>query len=314
MRIWLAGLLALASACALPALAQPDLSRRIGHTVADAGAPGYRFERIVVPMAGRAQGYRLQLAIPMSPAPAGGFPAVWLVDGNAALMETAADLLADLARSPSPPVLIYVAHDNDLRIDGEARAYDYTPRLPGDDAAQVDAMGRRNGGADAFLAWLAGPARRQASERVPLDPARQALWGHSYGGVLVLHALFAHAGAFTGYAAVDPSLWWGQGQLLRSEGQARPAPDASLWLAAGEAVGPAREAPPPPRGNPQANAELRRARTAAPPDAARQLVLRLRERGVQAQYVPLPGLSHGQTLGASLPLFLRHFSGLAESP
>jgi hypothetical protein len=32
---------------------------------------------------------------------------------------------------------------------------------------------------------------------------------------------------------------------------------------------------------------------------------------VEARYVPLPGLSHGQTLGASLPLFLPAFAGMA---
>lgn len=53
---------------------------------------------------------------------------------------------------------------------------------------------------------------------------------------------------------------------------------------------------------------MRRAREAVPPGAAKDLVEQQKARGIDARYVPLPGLSHGQTLGASLPLFLRGFA------
>nr|WP_225562540.1 alpha/beta hydrolase-fold protein [Pseudoxanthomonas sp. PXM04] len=441
-------------ATAMPVVAQPDLSRRIGTTVADTGAPGYRFERVILPGEGGGQGYRFNLAIPLAPPHATGYPAVWLLDGNAALMEIPAALLQALAKAPSPPLLVFVAHDNDLRIDSAARAHDYTPRLPGGEAAQVDPLGRRNGGADGFLDLLTGAARERVRQVVPLDDARQAIWGHSYGGVFVLHALFSRPDAFATYAAVDPSLWWGEGYLLKEAGNAASATAVTLWLAAGEngadaasgkappsqpspasggrgesgmpndslprlrgraGVG-ATEAEPRPANDEDsslsrvrgragtgateaeprpanaedsslprvrgragvgateaeprpANAEdsslprvrgragvgateaeprpandedsslprvrgrvgvgaieaeprpanadrpdhapMRRARDAVPPGAAKDLVERQRARGVEARYVPLPGLSHGQTLGASLPLFLPAFAGMA---
>ncbi|MGS1079836.1 alpha/beta hydrolase [Pseudoxanthomonas beigongshangi] len=361
----LSGLLVLLLAMAVPAIAQPDLSRRVGTTVADTGAPGYRFERVTLASEDGRE-YRLNLAVPLAPPPAAGYPAVWLLDGNAALMETPAALVQALAKAPSPPLLVFVAHDNDLRIDGAARAHDYTPRLPGGDAAQVDPMGRRNGGADGFLDWLTGAARERVRRVAPLDDARQAIWGHSYGGVFVLHALFSRPEAFDAYAAVDPSLWWGDGYLLKEADEAASATDVALWLAAGENVAvPSGKAPPsqpsPASGGRGGSAErssersipgsrgadrspdsslprvrgragvgaseadsrtaasadrpdhapMRRARDAVPPGAAKDLVERQKARGVDARYVPLPGLSHGQTLGASLPLFLRAFAGLA---
>lgn len=42
-----------------------------------------------------------------------------------------------------------------------------------------------------------------------------ALAGHSFGGLFALHALVTRPTAFARYAAASPSLWWGQGVLLR---------------------------------------------------------------------------------------------------
>ncbi len=140
---------------AVPAAAQPDLSRRIGQTVADTGAPGYRFERFVLDSNDGQRHYRIQVAVPDVPAPAGGFPVAYLLDGNAALMETGAAQLEALSKSARPPLVAFIGYDNDLRIDADSRAYDYTPRRAGGEAAQPDVIpGRRNGGADAFLDLL----------------------------------------------------------------------------------------------------------------------------------------------------------------
>ena len=88
---------------AVPAAAQPDLSQRIGQTVADTGAPGYRFERFVLDSNDGQRHYRIQVAVPDVPAPAGGFPVAYLLDGNAALMETGAAQLEALSKSARPP-------------------------------------------------------------------------------------------------------------------------------------------------------------------------------------------------------------------
>ena len=63
MRVLLAFIAAVLLAMAIPAVAQPDPGRRIGTTVADTGAPGYRFERVTLPAQGGGQGYRLNLAV-----------------------------------------------------------------------------------------------------------------------------------------------------------------------------------------------------------------------------------------------------------
>ena len=311
-------LLLLAGLYAPSAPAQPDLSRRTGTTVADTGVAGYRFESITLQAVAGAQRYRLRVAVPQRVAPPAGFAAAWLLDGNAALMDVQAQTLQQLAQSDTPPLIVFVAHDNDLRIDGDARAFDYTPRRPGGDEAQRDPLGtRRNGGADAFLALILEQAMPRVNALARLDPARQALWGHSYGGVFVLHVLFTRPQAFALYGAADPSLWWGEGFLLQEETRAADwsgkPPRLRLWLgdaapasartatAPGGATGTATGA----AENPAAVETMRRARQSVPPDAAQQLAQRLQAHGMQVEVEMLGGLSHGQTLGASLPRFLK---------
>ncbi|MBO9718409.1 MAG: alpha/beta hydrolase [Pseudoxanthomonas sp.] len=300
----------------MPALAgaQPDLSQRIGRTVADTGAPGYRFEQFRLDSADGQRHYRVRVALPTTAAPAGGYPLAYLLDGNAALLATDAALLEQLSTSPRPPVIAWIGYDNELRIDAEARAYDYTPRRPGGEQAQRDAIGgRRNGGADAFLDLL----ERQIVPRVevlgPVDASRRALWGHSYGGVLVLHALFTRPQGFAIHAAADPSLWWGNGQLLREEAAVArwptPAPRLWLWVGQDDAAGTGHAAPP--GRDPAAVDAMRQARTSVPPDGASRMSERLHAQGVDVAYETLPGLSHGQTLGASLTRLLQRLARTA---
>ncbi|GAA5068997.1 alpha/beta hydrolase [Lysobacter panacisoli] len=293
-----------------PVAAQPDPSRRIGVTVADTGAPGYRFEQLRIDSTDGQRHYRVRVAVPTRDAPGQGFPVAYLLDGNAALMEVDAALLARLADAPRPPVIAFIGYDNDLRIDPDNRAFDYTPRRPGGDDAQRDPIGeRRNGGADAFLGLIQQTIAPRVEAMAKVDPHARALWGHSYGGVFVLHALFTRPDAFDVYAAADPSLWWGSGYLLKEEAsmKAGARPNVRLWVGEGAQADDARR--PLPGRDPAAVQAMREARASVPPDATAQLAQRLRERGLPVALTTLPGMSHGQTLGASLPLLLEEIAG-----
>ncbi|WP_313927638.1 alpha/beta hydrolase-fold protein [Pseudoxanthomonas sp.] len=304
------------AATAAPAAAQPDLTRRTGSTVADAAVPGWRWQVLRAASADGQRHYRIRVAVPQQTPPGSGFPVAYLLDGNAALMETDSALLQRLAASPRPPVIAYIAHDNDLRIDPDARAYDYTPRRPGGEDAQRDAIGdRRNGGADAFLDLIERDIAPQVEALAPVDRGRRALWGHSYGGVFVLHALFSRPGLFSGYAAADPSLWWGQGRLLEEEAgvAAWPSPSPRLWLWVGDGGGRTPPSTQPDR-DPGAMDAMRRARASVPPDATPRMAERLRGRGLDVRFETLAGQSHGQTLGASLHRLLETLAASPDAP
>ncbi|MFK3648581.1 alpha/beta hydrolase [Lysobacter enzymogenes] len=289
--------------CAIlsPAHAQPDPNQRTGATVADAPSRHYRFERFVVASADGLRRWRVQLAIPKRRAPKDGYPALYLLDGNAALMEFDDALLARLTQG-RPPVLAFVGYDNDLRIDAAQRRDDYTPSAVDDGAGQ----GARGGGAGAFARVLVERIQPQVRRRARIDRSREALWGHSLGGLFVLDLLYRRDDAFAQWFAASPSLWWDRGAILGApergfveRGLARPA---SLTILQGEREREPREAARAPAGPADPRVAAHRARIAAvPADAARQLAQRLQGKsGLSACYREFDGLGHGPMLRASV--------------
>lgn len=286
-----------------------DPARRMGPTVWDeGGSRHYRFERVAA-AAASGRRYRLWLAWPRRAAPAGGHPLACLLDGNAVADTLGAAQLDALAEAGDAPAILAIGPDSDLRFDVAQRAYDYTPPVRGDGPTWDDeALQRRGGGADAFLDFIAGRALPALAARAPLDARRHTLWGHSYGGLFVLHALLRRPLLFSRYAAADPSLWWQEGFILREAGQPAPLPagrETTLLLMQGASAderGPA----PPPAGADAARVErMRRQRASVPPEAGRMLVDRLGRRpGMRAEFRAFPGVPHGPMLAASLPAAL----------
>lgn len=150
--------------------------------------------------------YRLFIAIPPGPAPAAGFPLICLVDGNA-LFATAVDAARLQGRRPDvtgvdPAIIVGIGYPVDAPFDTERRRCDLLP----DD-----------GGADRFLAFIEARVKPAIAALAPVDTQRQALIGHSFGGLFVLHALFSSPGRFQCYIAGSPSIWWNERAILASE-------------------------------------------------------------------------------------------------
>ena len=195
-------------------------------------------------------------------------------------------LLAKLAAAKRPPVLVMIGYDNDLRTDAAGRAYDYTLPLPAGLKQPP-----RSGGADAFLQLIETRIKPAIAAKLAVDPQRQTLWGHSYGGLFVLHTLFTHPTAFQRYIAVEPSLWWGNGMILQEAQQMmarRPAPVARLQLWVGLAERD-RAAPPGVKS------------PTLPADATHLLAEHLAQLdGLAVGYREWPALGHGAMLDATI--------------
>lgn len=150
--------------------------------------------------------YRLLTSVPAEPAPERGFPSILVVDGHALFPIAAAT--ADLqSRRPEvtgvgPSVIIGIGYPGGRVFDPERRQRDLLP-VPG--------------GADRFLDMIADEVLPAVERFVPLDPARRALVGHSYGGLFTLHALFTRPGLFEAHVAGSPSIWWQDRAILESE-------------------------------------------------------------------------------------------------
>lgn len=277
-----------------PALAQPDLSRPAPPTIADTGSAFYSFKTLHLDSADGERHYRIQVGVPNRPAPATGYPVLYLLDGNAALGGITETDLQAMDRA-GPPVLVALGYETPLRFDVVARSYDYTPPVPGEQPTMADAArGRRGGGADQFLDLIETRVKPWVAQQAAIDPRRQALWGHSFGGVLVLHTLFTRPGSFQTYIAASPSLWWHDGALLAEEARFTGPPAGTkvrLLVTRGDSEGKGRADRPAPAG-----------RAEAPADGPRLLTERLgRLPGLSARYQEFPGLDHGPALTASLP-------------
>lgn len=254
---------------------------------ADSHSHGWRRHDLTLP-SGHA--YRLLVATPTSPPPPGGYPVLYLLDGNAAAASLSPELLAQWPDL----VLVAVGYQTSRAFDTAARSRDYTPPLRGQAGAGPDPerAGRLVGGAQAFLGALVGPLRRQAEAGLPIDASRRTLWGHSYGALLTLYALFTAPDAFARYLPVSPSLWWGDGVMadLEQAAAARPGPAAEVLVMLGDME--SRSGQPPlaaPRPAPLTLALIER--LAARPDLA-----------VSSQI--LAGAQHGPALRLSLPYAL----------
>ncbi|CAI0874678.1 Ferri-bacillibactin esterase BesA [Serratia proteamaculans] len=258
------------------AQARPDLERKIGVTVADSQSPAYQFSDLRFNSADGQRHYRIRIVQPRIAPPPTGYPVVYLLDGNAVLMELNASLLARLAAQKQPPVLVLLSYDNDLRIDAKGRSHDYTPA---------------NGGADAFLKLIENQVKPAVAAKVAINSQRQTLWGHSYGGLFVLHTLLTQPAAFQNYVAVEPSLWWEKGFILQEAQQVidrHSTLSAHLWLwtGGGEKM---RSAPPNIKQQP------------LPADAAQRLAERLATlNGLKVDFREWPGLDHGGMFNAAI--------------
>lgn len=180
--------------------------------------------------------WRIFLGLPAVPPPANGYSAIIALDGNASF-----PILWHLreARAPQAPMaLIGIGYPVQTRNDTTRRWFDLTS--PGKEPVppQPDLRGpgtRPTGGQDLFLAMIAEQLLPRLTRDLPLDPGALTLFGHSLGGLFVLHALFTRPGLFARYAAADPSTWWNAGETLREANAFRGG-----VLAAGGRVTPPR--------------------------------------------------------------------------
>ena len=255
--------------------------------------------------------YRVSILRPAAPPPAGGYPVLFLLDGNAAEQD-----LAKMEGLATPEgrsfAIVTIGYDTDQRFEVTARAYDYTPALvPGTPEHDPLDATRRSGGADGFLAFIQAAILPAVERQIPVDRRRLGLWGHSYGGLFVLHAL-QHTDTFRCHIAASPSLWWRDGYLFKRRDAFRERLAErrfGLLLTRGSAETTRR----PGDDEPRALARWRQT-SSVPPNAAEEFAGSLQSLpGARIAYLELPGLSHGEAFAASLNPTLRWFSDCASA-
>ncbi|MBO9714592.1 alpha/beta hydrolase-fold protein [Sphingomonas sp.] len=161
--------------------------------------------------------YQIFVSRPKAPAPAGGYPVLYVLDGNAMFAGFAETrrILSMEQSDLSKTIIVGVGFKTDQPYDVR-RLLDFTggpPPAPWDASFSKVA----NGGWDKFLDYLTGKLRTEVNRRYTINADRQALFGHSLGGLLAVHALFTRPGAFHAIIAASPSLFWHDREMQKEE-------------------------------------------------------------------------------------------------
>ncbi len=161
--------------------------------------------------------YRIFVSRPAGAPPEDGYPILYLLDGNAmfAGFAEARRIQGFGDRNLDKMIVVGIGHPGEQVYDPR-RMEDFTAPITAPDLKRLYAE-YPSGGRDAFRAFLLDELKPAIAKRYRVHPRRQALYGHSLGGLFALHLFFSHPGAFDTIVAASPSIWWDDQAILAEE-------------------------------------------------------------------------------------------------
>jgi len=284
----------LCSFIATSAQARPDMTP-LGPNIADKGSAFYHFSVRTLDSADGKRHYKIWTGVPDKSPPPGGFPVMYLLDGNA-VMDRLSDSLLQKLSAQNPPVIVAVGYQTDKPFDLLARSYDYTPPVA-DNEGSGPFRGRKGGGDAAFRRLLEETIAPLAEKGLRINADKRGLWGHSLGGIFVLNACFSSSLFHSCYSTSPTLNRQYEGVLTKLEQTDKQHFCAKrLYVIEGDGL---------PGKNPQAPA----------PDIqnkVRAVLASLQKQGLTAAYWSDPQLSHGQTFNAGFQQALLHLAQQGE--
>ncbi|WBU60926.1 alpha/beta hydrolase [Paracoccus albus] len=243
---------------------------------------------------------RIFLWRPPGEAPQAGWPALWLLDGNA-VIGTAVDIMRAQAFWPSGTnvgwgALVAVGYPTDDAYDTFRRSWDLGPP-PGRTYPPFKEGGPdvRTGGGAEMARFILEDVRQFLTDYVVLDMTRQSLFGHSFGGLFALWLMLTRPGAFRTWIAASPAITWEDGFLLDHLKRFDPEGRKLLvHLSAGEWEGD--ELAPFQRGRADSSDRLAQKKQTQTVAAARDMARHLSDRGLLAMFEVYSGETHMSVL------------------
>jgi len=307
---------ALLFALAVPAAAQQPTARS---TPAEPATVLYASQFDLQSHDGKAA-YRIFVSEPFGPPPDGGYPVVYVLDGNgyfATAVETARIL--EMAGEIRPALIVGVGYPFDaskpeasLAKIAQRRVFDYTPQSP-PGVVVAEMGGLPVGGADDFYRFLKEELGPHLQRSYRIDPTQDVLIGHSLGGLFALDAAFKHQHAFRSVISASPSISFGNAVVLSNEARfaaALKTGEATRILVTVGGLESSATATPVPPGMSRTDfaAYIDRIRTV---DNARKLGARLSRLDRQAMsFVEFAGETHVSVVPASISRGLRFALGV----
>lgn len=148
--------------------------------------------------------YRIFTSVPTSQPPLGGFPVLYVLDGNAWF-----DLTGAIARLNLPDAIVVgVGYPTGALLDFARRSDDLVP---------FPAANGNPPQADRFFSFLTQELMPHVAAKYPVGQRQRTLIGHSLGGLFTLYALFTKPVSFSTYVALSPSIWRSDRRILAAE-------------------------------------------------------------------------------------------------
>lgn len=149
----------------------------------------------------------IKIALPDGVPPKGGWPCLFLLDGERFFVPVAAAVQVLTERSAKtrvePMVVVGVGHRaEDAPLSGQ-RSLDFTSG-----PAEEPGIAGGFGGAAALRDVLFHHIVPMVSAVAPIAADRATLFGHSLAGLFVLDTLAANPHGFARWISISPSLWW----------------------------------------------------------------------------------------------------------
>ncbi|MWN05458.1 hypothetical protein GA0061081_11011 [Gilliamella bombicola] len=159
--------------------------------------------------------YKITIYSPNKPIPKDGWPIIYLLDGDSYFLTANNILTTQTCERCIIQDGIIVAID----YFGESRrALDDLPKpevytlevLPNKEIN----FPKQYGGADAFFSFISQELKPAMEKRFAINPHKQSIFGHSYGGLFALYCFFTKPPVFNTYVVSSPSLWFSGGYLF----------------------------------------------------------------------------------------------------
>jgi hypothetical protein len=246
--------------------------------------------------------YRIYVAMPPGPAPKGGYPVIYVLDGNVNFPVAATQMVLRAAGGGPGALVVGIGYP-DANAAIVLRNKDLTPSAPN---AAMQKAGAPPGpkdnfaGADAFHGFMMQELRPRLAAAYPVNAADQTLMGYSLGGLFTLHVLFEHPEAYRTFVAGSPSIWWNDREVLAGEAGLTAAVKsgkvAPRILITSDAWEQDPNSPDVPAAGPGRTAALAAIGTARMVDNARELAGRLKAlpgaRGYEVRYALFADETH----------------------
>jgi predicted alpha/beta superfamily hydrolase len=251
--------------------------------------------------------YRIFLFTPREEPPAEGWPLLLMTDGNATFPFAFASLVT---QAPYPAstgvgwgVIAAIGYPTDEPYDAFRRAWDlgpppvksYPPYYEGGPPVRI-------GGTAGFLDFIERQLLPHLGGIVRIDETRRSLFGHSFGGLFALYALFERPGLFANWIAASPTIYWEGSEILNNEARRRKLAGSTtfLHLSAGEYEGA--ELAPFQYLNDDAASRLEKRKVERTVELAQEMAGRLNgsEDGIRTQFEFFAGQTHMSVVGPAV--------------